>query len=296
MLINRANIESIFTGYKTIFNQAFAGAESHFQKIAMVVPSGASEETYAWLGNNTVIREWIGDRIIQNLKAHGYTIKNVKVESTVSVKREDIEDDKYGLFAPMVQQLGQNAKQHPDKLIFKLLKNGFNATCYDGQNFFDTDHPVEVEGLTASVSNFGGGDSEPWYLIDASNAVKPFIFQKRRDYSFVAMDKENDESVFMRSEYLYGVDARVNAGYGLWQMAYASKQTLDETTLSAAIAAMKNMKADSGDPLGIKPTHLVCSPSQELAARKLIVSALSSGGESNALAGICDLIVTPWVM
>lgn len=87
----------------------------------------------------------------------------------------------------------------------------------------------------------------------------------------------------------------MNAGYGLWQMAYASKQELNETNLAAAIAAMKNMKSDSGDPLGIKPTHLVCSPNLELAARKLIVAALSSGGESNALAGICALIETPWV-
>lgn len=197
MVINKETIHNMFVGYKVVFNNAFSGAESHFQKIAMLVPSAASEETYTWLGNNTVIREWVGDRVIQNLKAHGYTIKNQKFESTVSIKREDVEDDKYGLFAPMVQQLGQNAKQHPDKLIFRLLKNGFNAPCYDGQSFFDTDHPVENEqGEVVSVSNFGGGTGEPWFLIDASNAVKPFIFQERRKYTFVSLDKENDENVF----------------------------------------------------------------------------------------------------
>lgn len=152
-----------------------------------------------------------------------------------------------------------------------------------------------MDGVTLTVSNVAEGDGEPWFLIDASKAVKPFIFQERRKYTFVALDKENDHNVFMRSEYLYGVDARVNAGYGLWQMAYASKQELNETNLAVAIAAMKNMKADNGDPLGIKPTHLVCSPNLELKARKLLVSALSSGGESNPLAGICQLIETPWV-
>ncbi len=296
MLISDGSIRSIFTGYKALFNKAFSETESHFQKIAMEIPSSSSEETYAWLGNNTVMREWIGQRVIQNLKAHGYTIKNVRVESTVAVSREDIEDDRYGLFGPMILQLGQVSKQHPDKLIFNLMKNGFSTPCYDGQNFFDTDHPVGINEGTVSVSNFGGGTGEPWFLIDASGVIKPFIFQKRRDYAFVSLDKVNDQNVFMHSEYLYGVDARVNAGYGLWQMAYASKQTLDEANLSAAISAMKNMRADNGDPLGVKPTHLVCSPNLELAARKLIVSSLASGGESNALAGICDLIVTPWII
>lgn len=296
MLINRASVEAIFIGYKTVFNLAFEGSESHYQDIAMEVPSSGSEESYSWLGNTSVIRDWIGQRVVQNLKAYEYTIKNKTVESTISVSREDIEDDKYGLMAPMVKQLGQIAKQHPDKLIFNLMKNGFSSPCYDGQYFFDTDHPVGENEQTVSVSNFGGGTGEPWFLVDASGAIRPFIFQKRRNYAFVSKDKDTDDNVFMQNTYMYGVDARVSAGYGLWQMAYASKQTLDEANLSAAISAMKNMRADNGDPLGVSATHLVVSPGLELAARKLIVSSLATGGESNALSGICKLVVTPWVL
>ena len=39
------------------------------------------------------------------------------------------------------------------------------------------------------------------------------------------MTKETDENVFMRDEYLYGVNARDGVGYGFWQMAYGSTGT-----------------------------------------------------------------------
>ena len=52
-----------------------------------------------------------------------------------------------------------------------------------------------------------------------------FIFQERRKAKFTAMTRETDENVFMRSEYLYGVDARDGVGYGFWQMAYGSTGT-----------------------------------------------------------------------
>ncbi len=82
-------------------------------------------------------------------------------------------------------------------------------------------------------------------------AIKPIIFQKRRDYQFVPMDSPDDEAVFSRKQFRYGVDARVNVGFGLWQLAYASKQALDVTTFGAAYAALMSIKGDNDKPLGI---------------------------------------------
>jgi phage major head subunit gpT-like protein len=36
------------------------------------------------------------------------------------------------------------------------------------------------------------------------------------------MDSSTDQNVFMKKQFLYGVDCRDNAGFGLWQMAYGS--------------------------------------------------------------------------
>lgn len=94
MIINSATLNGIKTSFNVIFNKAFAEAPSQYKEIAMDVPSTAAENTYAWLGMTTKFREWIGDRVIQNLETHGYTIRNKKFENTVGVSEDDIEDDK----------------------------------------------------------------------------------------------------------------------------------------------------------------------------------------------------------
>ncbi|WP_299440179.1 Mu-like prophage major head subunit gpT family protein [uncultured Rhodospira sp.] len=295
MLINRTNLSDTFVGFKTIFNDAFNTAESEYQRVAMDVPSATSEEDYKWMGKTTRFRKWLGDRVIQNLSAHSYVIKNEPFENTVGVDRDDIEDDKLGVYKPMIQQLGYDAKTHPDELIFPLLSNGFGTLCYDGQNFFDTDHPVlEADGSTVSVSNMQTGSQTPWFLLDTSKPIRPFLFQKRRDYDFVAMDTPDDEAVFSRKEFRYGVDCRVAAGYGLWQMAFGSKLELNETNLAAALAAMRSIKGDQGKPLNIKPTLLVVPPSLEYTARKLL-QAEQIGGTTNVLRNAAELLSTAWL-
>ena len=296
MIINRQTLAAAFKGFNTLFNNAFQGAPVHYEAVAMTVPSTGSEETYAWMGTVTRFREWLGDRVIQNLKSYDYTIKNKAFENTIGVDRDHFEDDKLGVYAPLFQQMGMDARQHPDELVFQLLKDGFTSTCYDGQFFFDTDHPVlNADGTTASVSNTGGGSSSPWFLLCSNRAVKPIVFQKRRDYQFVAMDDAADEGVFSRKEYRYGVDARVNAGYGLWQLAYGSKQTLDATNYAAARTALMGMKGDNGKPLGIVPDLLVVAPANEKAGLDVLQAERLANGADNVYRGTAKLLVTPWL-
>lgn len=296
MLINRANLNAMFTGFKTIFNEAFAGAPSDWNQVAMEVPSSTSQETYAWLGSITRFREWVGDRVIQNLKTHDYTIKNKSWENTIGVDRDHIEDDTYGVYRPLIAQMGMDAKTHPDELVFGLLAAGFSTLAYDGQYFFDTDHPViQADGSVASVSNMQAGTNNPWFLIDATRIVKPVIFQKRKDYNFVAMDQETDEAVFMRKEFRYGVDARVNVGFSLWQLAFGSKAALDLVNYSAARAAMMAFKGDNGKPLGVRPTLLVCGPSNEKAALEVLQAERLGNGATNVYRNTAKLLVTPWL-
>lgn len=296
MIINRPNLNAMFTAFKLIFQNAFDGAPSDWSQIAMQVPSTTSQEVYAWLGQTTRFREWIGDRVIQNLKTHDFTIKNKSWENTVGVDRDTIEDDSYGVYKPFISQLGMDARQHPDEMIFELLAAGFSKSCYDGQYFFDTDHPVvQEDGSIASVSNFGGGSGTAWYLLDTTKVVKALIYQVRKSYNFVSMDKEDDDNVFKRKEFIYGVDARSNVGFGLWQLAYASKQPLDATSYAAARTAMMEMKGDNGKPLGIRPTLLVVPPALEDPAMKLLVAATIPTGGTNIYQNTAKPLITSWL-
>lgn len=44
------------------------------------------------------------------------------------------------------------------------------------------------------------------------------------------MTKIDDEAVFTRKEFRYGVDCRDAAGFGFWQLAFANKRALTPTT------------------------------------------------------------------
>ncbi len=296
MIINQNNLTALFRGFKLIFNKAFEGTPSDWQKIAMLVPSSTSQEVYPWLGSITRFRKWVGDRVVQNMKTHSFTIVNESFEDTVGVKKSSIEDDNYGLYNPLIGQLGQDAAAHPDELVFGLLKGGVTGLCYDGQPFFDADHPVlDASGQEASVSNVATGSGDFWCLMDTSKIVKPLIYQKRKAYKFVALDKDNDENVFMRDEVIYGVDARCNVGFGLWQLAFGSTTTLDASNFKAARTAMRSLKGDNGRPLNIKPNLLVVGPGNEDAAEEILEAERNAQGATNVLRGKADLLVTSWL-
>jgi len=292
MIINQANLEGIYKSFSTIFNKQFELTPSDYALITMITQSGGRSVDYKWLGDLSGMREWLGDRVITDLSAFHYEITNKSFELTIGVDRDDIEDDLIGVYLPRLEMLAHGAKTHPDELIFALLKLAFETECFDGQYFCDSDHVVNG----ASVSNTGGGSGNPWFLMDLSRPIKPMILQRRKNPEFVAMDNPADESVFMRKEFRYGVDDRKNVGYGLWQLCFGSKDTLDATTYAAARAAMMAFTKDDGvTPLGVRGTHLLVGGTNEAAGRALVEGANLTGGASNPWFNTAKLVVTPWL-
>lgn len=296
MLVNAANLAALGVGYSTIFGGGLAQAPSQHMRVATVVGATQLEQRYGWLGKIPSVREWIGPREVQNLAAHDYTIREKAWELTWSVQRDHIETDNLGMYNAMFTEEGRAAGAHWDVLVFDLLKAGFATKCYDGQYYFDTDHPVlDAEGVKTSVANTDGGSGTNWFLLDVSRALKPIILQKRRDFEFVAKTALTDDHVFMNKEFVYGADARGNVGFGFWQFAWGSKQTLDAAHYATARAALSGMKGDYGRPLGLTPNLLVVPPALESAGRKLLNSEYASGGETNEWKGTAELLVVPWL-
>ncbi len=156
MLVNKENVTNLFITLKTTFNNAFAAAPSNWDKIAMKVPSTSGQNDYAWLSKFPKMRAWIGEKTTKALEAFKYVIINGDFEATVSVDRNDIEDDNLGIYGPQAQMAGESAKQLPDEIIFGVVNGAMTTKCYDGQYFFDVDHPVrQTDGTIASVSNKG---------------------------------------------------------------------------------------------------------------------------------------------
>ncbi|WP_119167106.1 Mu-like prophage major head subunit gpT family protein [Algihabitans albus] len=296
MIINRTNLTNLGVGFKTSFQNGLGQAEAQSDRVATTVTSTTGKEEYGWLGKIPNVREWVGDRVVQNMLQHAYTIRNRSWELTIGVDRDDIEDDNLGVYMPMFEEMGRSTAAHREQLVFELLQNGFTELCYDGQPFFDTDHPVlDESGATVSVANTDGGAGTPWYLIDGSRALRPIIYQQRRAWNFVSKDRPDDDKVFERKEYLYGVDGRSNVGFGFWQFAWGSRQPLSAVTYKLARESLMAMPGDHGRPLGVMPNLLVVPPSLEGAALELLNAERNAAGATNIYRNTAELLVVPWL-
>lgn len=300
MIINAANLEALQRGFSKKFTAAYLTyvANIWYPKLATEIPSTTSTEEYGWLDDLPALREWIGERQIQNLRELGYTLKNKDFELTLAVERTKIEDDKLGMYGPQTDFMGMKAAKKPDELVAAVLKAGETELCYDGQPFFNANHPKifgnagagvqsnlktgralsaanyelsradfrslvgasgqplgvkptrlvvppQLEGvakriLTAEKDAAGADninyktaeievideladDATSWYLADDRLPIKGLIFQNRQAPRFDAQFNRNDPNVFYSKKFVYGVDMRANAGYGLWFLMQKNK-------------------------------------------------------------------------
>jgi phage major head subunit gpT-like protein len=109
----------------------------------------------------------------------------------------------------------------------------------------------------------------------------------------VAKNSITDDNVFHSKEFLFGVDARYNCGYGMWQYIFRSNQALDETNFESLWEAMIQQTADNGKPLKVSPTHLIVPSSLHFDAKRLINQQILAAGESNIHQNEVTIIRSP---
>ena len=172
MIINASALANVYTAFSAVFNNAFQRTETWHEQVAMTVPATTRIMDYKFLLDFPTVQEWIGDRQINSLEPKSFQVETKDWEATIEIERNDLEDEQLGLYNPIIAAMAEEAKRHPERLIANLLKNGATSLCYDGQDFFAASHPVGSK----TVSNFDNGGSTPWYIIDKTRAIKPFIF------------------------------------------------------------------------------------------------------------------------
>lgn len=305
MLINRANLDTLFQTFLAKFTEAQKAASTRpypnalmVDDIALAIPVTGSGTVHSWLEQIKGIHEWVGDRVINNLKIGQITVTNRPFENTISVKRDDIEDDQYGMFAPLIGMMGADAENLWPKLAVEALVG--NGTWADGNPFFCSarimgestitnavttalsttaveagltairgwtlagGEPADVvpeclvvgpslegtakaiieadivanAGGTLAVSNVStarmlkvrvdsrliGTHANKWYITCRKGGIPVVCVQKRKLPKLTALDRDTDENVFKRGEYLYGTDCRGESFLTLPFLAYAGGQ------------------------------------------------------------------------
>ena len=304
MEITGYNLDILTTSFNALYSRGLAGSEARqqWQDVAMTTTSDTESEDYGWLKDLPGMREWIGDRQLDALAFETYALKNRDFELTVGVDRNKIEDDKFGTLDRRFEMLGAAVNRHQSELIWPLLTHGFSdkfGLAYDGQYFFDTDHPYQRDGVAKTQPNTHPDNintgSKPWFLVDTMALGKPIVFQQRKKAdTLTRMTSPDDEGVFMRRQFRWGVDCRDNAGYGFYQACWGSKATLNVANFESALVGLAEMNNDEGAPLGIMPDTLFVPPSLYRAAKNLVRDRDENGAD-NVYADEVKVVRVPWL-
>jgi phage major head subunit gpT-like protein len=151
VIISPATLDAIYYGFNTRYTEAYKNAPTFFGDIATDMPSLGRETRYAWMDRLPRMKEWVGSRVLNSASLREFTVVNKNYEDTIKVDRNQIEDDQVGVLNPVVDMLGLEAKILPDRLMTDLLVNGNTSSgvCFDGQNFFNSSHPTDIDNPTA---------------------------------------------------------------------------------------------------------------------------------------------------
>jgi len=120
------------------------------EAISNYFTSDQESETYKWIGQVPVMREWIGGRQAKGFTSNGLTIENKHFEGTLEIMTKDLRRDKTGQITTRINEFADRTNSHWAQILSKLIINGESTVCYDGQYYFDTDH---VEGKSGTQSN-----------------------------------------------------------------------------------------------------------------------------------------------
>lgn len=301
-IINSEILTKLRTTIRGEFNDSIGKLkpESFYNKVATTIPSGSGSNTYGFLGSFPKFRKWSGQRELKSVNERAYTLQNEPYESTLEVLRTDIEDDNLGVYRVLTQREAQAGIDFLNINTAALLSSGDKTLCYDGQNFFDSEHKVAANvdgtGDKTSVSNiYGAGTGKAWFLLDLGKSLKPLLIQERTPFEIDNKINPNDEHAFMYNKYLFGAYWRGAFGYGHWQQALMSKETLTADSFAKAYAQMRNVKRDGGDKMGIKPTHLIVPADLQSEAESIIKVATTTGGAGNIHYNKVEIIVCDWL-
>ena len=157
MNITASTLDALFKTFQTKFSEAQKAAQTRAtpndlvtEDISIVFTGGGSATEHGWIEQLHGIHEWVGERVIDNAKLGKLTVVNRDFENTVSVPRNAIEDDQYGVYAPLVAMLGADSEGLWKKLAIEALAG--NGEWADGNPFFCSGRVMGGSTITNAVT------------------------------------------------------------------------------------------------------------------------------------------------
>jgi len=139
MDINRANLDALFRTISTAFQQGMEWRPPvDLGFMTRDYPSNSASNFYAFIHQMAGFREWLGDRVWNNLRSERFNVPNRDFERSYIMPANDIEDDQYGVYGPIWQDNGAAWQALLYSLVIEVLTD--NPEIFDGKAFFADDH------------------------------------------------------------------------------------------------------------------------------------------------------------
>jgi phage major head subunit gpT-like protein len=162
-------------GSRAIIGKFFAALEQYtglswIDLVSVLFDSDQESETYKWLGQSPVMREWIGGRHAKGFRENGITIVNKEFEATLDLPIKWLRRDKTGQIQVRIDEMAQRAIGHYGSLLSTLIQAGTSGLCYDGKAFFAATH---TEGDSGVQKNLLTATEVP--ALDVGTATQPTV-------------------------------------------------------------------------------------------------------------------------
>lgn len=203
------------------------------------LPSTGRQENYTFGTMVARMKEFRGSREFQKFNAEAYSIVNKTYSNGFIANKEDVDDDKVGLYPMQAKQLVEQAKVFPDDLALQALcLRGTTDLAFDGQPFFSTTKNIGkvANGGTGNILSYtaASADGAAYKLIFLMNngsvgGIRPVVIQQREALSALETDAGTPQAEETR-EYKYWCTARWGVGYGFWWDALLVNITNTPTT------------------------------------------------------------------
>jgi phage major head subunit gpT-like protein len=147
MDINRANLEALFQTYSTAWAEGMKRTMPvDLGFLRREFPSMSAANFYGFLDLVAGFREWVGDRIWNDVRSQKYVVPNRIFETSTSVGRQDIMNDQYGIYGPIIQMKAEAWPELLATLIVQALI--LNPKCFTEKAFFATNHALGKNTLS----------------------------------------------------------------------------------------------------------------------------------------------------
>jgi phage major head subunit gpT-like protein len=130
-------------------------APSWLALVFRIILSSIQTEIISFSKGFPGMREWLGERRVQSLSQYQVSITKKNHELTVGIGYDDIYFDKWNNITDHIRGLAQAVPRHFVDYFVSLMLGGFSTPSYDGQYYFDSDHPngVDANGAAETISN-----------------------------------------------------------------------------------------------------------------------------------------------